>query len=298
MSRVIKIIIEVIIGALIIVLFVSFYAYYTYTHPTKIRMTRTPAELGASVYEDVVLQTSDGLSLSAWFIPSKSQEEKSPAIIICHGYPGNKDDVLDWGFFLHDDYHLLFFDFRAHGESEGGMASFGAHETEDLAAAVNYLEGRSGVEADKIGVMGFSMGGVVGLMGASENEAIKAVVADSPYADLNTMVNEVYRNYSIFRAPFVELTKIWAQVLASVNTDEVSAVEAVKNTETPLMLIHVIDDDQIPSENAQRIYDAAAGPKDIWIVAGRDHGQAYWLEQMEYERRVKDFFGKYLNSDG
>jgi dipeptidyl aminopeptidase/acylaminoacyl peptidase len=293
MSRIIKLIIEVIISALMIVIFVSFYAYYTYTRPSKIGMTRTPGELGAN-YENVWLQTSDGLSLSAWFVPRNNLEEKSPAIIICHGYPGNKDDVLDWGYFLHPDYHLLYFDFRAHGESRGSTVSFGANEIKDLIAAVNYLTNSNDVEQNNIGVMGFSMGGVVGLLGAQENMAIKAVVADSPYADLNTMIKEVYQNYSIFRTPFIELTKLWAQVLAGVNTDQVSAVEAVKNMDTPLMLIHVINDDQIPQENSQRIYDAAHEPKYLWIVAGDGHGQAYWLEQEEYQRRVRDFFAQYL----
>ncbi len=286
-----KVLIEVIVISVVLVLGISYYVFHTYVHPSRMLMVTTPEDLGIS-FEEIDFQTEDGLVLKGWFVPSEAKSNK--VIIITHGYPANKSDVLDWGIFLQEEYNLLYFDFRAHGRSQGDTATFGYHEQKDIAAAINYLKTRNDVNPNRIGVMGFSMGGVAGLLSATSGSEIKAVVADSPYASLEGMVKEVFRGYSFFRWPFVEMDKLWVKWFLKFDIAEISLAQKANQIKTPVLLIHAQNDPVIPSSNSQTIYDNLAGPKEIWLTDSSDHGANYYLFKKEYERKVLGFFKEYL----
>ena len=82
-------------------------------------------------------------------------------------------------------YNVLMFDFRGHGRSEGQHVSMGYYERQDLLGAVDYLQ-RWGI--DRVGVMGFSMGGAVAMATAPHSEAIRAVVSDGGFACLSDAI--------------------------------------------------------------------------------------------------------------
>lgn len=109
-------------------------------------------------------------------------------IILLHGYPADKGDILPSLAFLNERYNLFLFDFRYLGQSEGLYSTAGAKETDDLASAIEYLKSR-GVE--EVGVWGFSMGGAVALMSIKKIPEIKAVVSEASYANLGLMAREL-----------------------------------------------------------------------------------------------------------
>ncbi|PIY95684.1 MAG: hypothetical protein COY66_06165 [Candidatus Kerfeldbacteria bacterium CG_4_10_14_0_8_um_filter_42_10] len=286
-----KILIEL---AIIIVgwaLVVSFFAFYTSIRPKKIIGSVTPESFGYQ-YQAVSFKTEDGLNLKGWFVPSKT----SPAgtIIVLHGYPAEKGDVLTWALFLHDRYNLLFFDFRYFGESEGSYTTIGWKEQKDLQAAVSYLKTRSDVDPQKIGVMGFSLGGAVAIMGAGNIPEVKAVVADSPYATLDDLADMLFRRFSILKKPLIWSAKQWSKLFLKFDFSQVSPLAAARNSATPLLLIHGDQDRQIPLEQSKKIFEAAKGPVELWQVNGADHGGAYFQNKEIYESKVLGFFEKYL----
>ena len=287
-----KVLVEVIVISVVLVLGISYYVFHTYVYPPKMLMVTTPEDLDIN-YENVSFQTEDDLTLQGWFV--RSAERSDQAIIITHGYPANKSDVLGWGKFLQEKYNLFYFDFRAHGKSQGNTATFGYHEQKDIAAAINYLKTRDEINPNRIGVMGFSMGGVTGLLSAAQGLEIKAVVADSPYASLSAMVNEVFRGYSFLKWPFVELTRLWAKWILKFDFNEISLEQKANQISTPVLLIHAQNDPVIPSSNSQTIYDNLAGPKEIWLTDSSDHGANYYLFKEEYQTKVLDFFEQYLD---
>lgn len=286
-----KTLLEIFIIIIAWFLIVSFFAFYTSIHPKKIASTINPSEFGYQ-YEKVSFKTEDGLTLKGWFIPAK----KSPAktIIILHGYPADKGDVLTWGIFLHEKYNLLFFDFRYCGESEGKYTSVGFYEVKDLKAAVRYLATRQDVDSKNIGAMGFSLGGAVALMGAKDIPEIKAVVADSSFATLNDMAEMLFQRFFFLKKPLVFMTSIWSRIFLKVDPSKVSPEKTVNMSHTPLLLIHGDKDKQIPLRNSQKIFESANNPKELWVVKGADHGEAYFLKKEEYEQKVLNFFGSYL----
>lgn len=286
-----KILIELFVITIAWFLIVSFFAFYTSIHPKKFKSNQTPASFDFE-YEKVIFKTEDGLTLKGWFVPSKSPPAKT--IIVLHGYPAEKGDVLNWAIFLQEKYHLFFFDFRYFGESEGKYTTVGYQERMDLKAAVKYLSTRKDTDPQKIGVMGFSLGGAVALISASEIPQIKAVVADSPYATLEQMTESLFQRFFFLKKPMVLLIKMWARIWLKVNLEEVSPVASVENSTTPLLLIHGEKDRQIPAEHSRKIFQSAKEPKEIWIVSGADHSEAYYQNKEIYEQKVLEFFGRWL----
>lgn len=278
-------IIRLIIYFFIIVSAVSFYCFLISVRPPRFQSDITPEELGIKDYEEIKLKTSDGISLSAWYIPASIKTDK--AIIVCHGYPADKGDVLGLATFLHHDYNLLLFDFRGLGKSGGKFVTAGAKEINDFNSAVDYLLKRG---MKSIGAYGFSMGAAVILL--ANNPAVKAIVSNSSYARLEMLINEIYSRFGYFKAPFVMMTKLWAKILLGINTSRINPVDTIKGNSIPLFLIHSEKDSQIPIKHFMLLRQARPSAE-YWIIPEADHGElgSFWLE---YQRKIKNFFNRYL----
>ena len=84
----------------------------------------TPLDYGATEYEDVEIQTADGITLAGWFVPPR--EKPGPVIVLLHGARGDRRGVAWHARQLIDaDYGLLLYDQRALGESTGETVSLG-----------------------------------------------------------------------------------------------------------------------------------------------------------------------------
>ena len=100
------------------------YAYFA-THPWRFPIRVTPTAHGLA-YEDIVFSAADGIRLSGWLIPASADNDKRAAVIVCHGYPMNRQEMLPHAALLHEaGFTTLLFDFRALGESEGDLCSVG-----------------------------------------------------------------------------------------------------------------------------------------------------------------------------
>ena len=200
--------------------------------------------------------------------------------------------------FLHPGFHLLFFDFRYFGDSDGAYTTAGLLETRDVEAAVAYLQRREDVDPSRVGALGFSMSAAALIL--TRSSGIHAIVADSAYASLEELIE---RQFFFFpgplKWPFVALTKVWAHLLLGVDVTQAAPMEAVRKLRTPLLLIHGADDSQIPAFHTREIA-ANADPSltEVWIVPGADHGLAHAQEGARYEARVLQFFLRHLAEQG
>jgi len=180
-------IIRIVVIALGFFFVTSLWGFYISIRPPRIVSSLTPKLLQLD-YENVWFKTSDGLTLSGWFIPGKAATKKT--LILLHGYPADKGDILPALSFLQKNYNLFLFDFRYLGESEGKYSTAGAKEVNDLLAAIQFLKTK-GIE--EVGVWGFSMGGAVALMSIKKAPEIKAVVSEASYASLAQMAAELFK---------------------------------------------------------------------------------------------------------
>lgn len=259
--------------------------------PPTFRTSDDPGRYGLR-YEHVSFPTSDGLTLWGWFIPAAlpGPTGKQATILVGHGYPFDKANILRHALFLHSRFHLLLFDFRYFGESEGAYTTAGLLETRDVEAAVAYLKQRQDVDPARIGALGFSMSAAAFILSRSPD--IHAIVADSAYASLEKLIErQFFFLPGPLKWPFVALTMFGARLLLGVDVKQAAPAEAVRQLTTPLLLIHGDADSQIPVIHSREIAaNADQSLTELWVVPGADHGFAHALEGARYETRVLQFF--------
>ena len=157
------------------VLGVSLWSFWMAVRPPRLAIPGTPAEYRLPA-QDLTITTADGVRLAAWLIPDAARRapRDTAAIVLLHGYPANKADLLPIAGALHARFTVLLVDFRSFGKSEGRATTLGFRERSDLRSAVDALAQRGHA---RIGVFGYSLGGAVALLGAAEDPRIRAVAA-------------------------------------------------------------------------------------------------------------------------
>lgn len=277
---------SILIIILLFLVVLSLWGFYNAVKPPRLISPVTPKDLGLD-YEDVSFITKDNIKIAGWFIPNQQKSVKK-TIILLHGYPADKGNILPALAFLRQSHNLLFFDFRYFGQSGGSYSTAGAKETEDLLAAVRFLKSR-GIE--EIGVWGFSMGGAVALMTANRAPEIKTVVAESSYARLSALAPALY-GIPILKYPLGILTSVWAKLFLNINAWNVAPAESAKNLNKPVLIIHSKNDEVIPFAHALLIQkDLENNPRaEFWFKENLIHGQL----GEEYQKRIGEFFKKHL----
>jgi len=274
-------------GLVFFFLVISLAGFYSAVRPTRITSKVTPRTLGLA-YEDITLRTSDNVTLAGWFIPH--QNDKAKTIILLHGYPADKGNILPSLSFLSEHYHLLLFDFRYLGASQGSYSTIGAKETADLTAAIEWLKDRGHTE---LGLWGFSLGGAVALMTAPQHPEVKSVVAEASYASLDELAPQLYLLPGV-RYPLAWLTKLWGRLFLGLDTKNVSPALAVENLHIPVLIIHSTNDKVIDFSHAKRIQQALHhnSQAEFWFQENLIHGQL----SEEYKQRLTHFFAQHLGN--
>lgn len=129
------------------------------------------------------LTSTDGTPLAGWYIPASAPiGPGGPTVVIVHGFGSNKSRMLPFAAVLHDNYNLVLFDQRNHGQSGGTETTLGVYERSDLEAVVDWL--RATKHPSAVAVFGSSMGSATALGAIADGMAVNAVVLDSAPASL------------------------------------------------------------------------------------------------------------------
>jgi len=268
-----------------LIFIVALLQFLSAIHPWRFYSSNTPDKYGLE-YQNISFKTSDKIEIRGWLIQS---EQAKATVIVGHGYPFDKGNILPLVKFLYPNHNLLLYDHRYFGESSGLITSAGLKETKDVEAAVKFIKKRFGKK--HIALYGFSMSAAAMLM-AKVN--VSAIIADSPYADLEKMIQHIYAAFGPLKFPFVFTTNILASIFLGAHPKQVSPAARIKQSNIPVLLIHGDKDTQIPVENAYIINESAKNVE-LWIVKGSDHGQAHFQKKTEYERRVNNFLRKHMS---
>ncbi|MBU1029389.1 alpha/beta fold hydrolase [Patescibacteria group bacterium] len=282
--------VDILVIILVPLLFSTMLGIYGMIRPKQLIGVATPEHYGFD-YENVSFVTEDDIRIAGWYIP-RSGEPTDQAIIVLHGYPTDKGDLLARSKFLSIDYNLLLIDFRYFGQSEGKYTTLGVTETRDLRAAIHFLQDRG---TKRIGVYGFSLGGAVALLAVPlVGNQIDAVVSEAAYSDLIIMIEGMYRYLGPLSRPFVWTTRMTAELLLGVDLEQVSPAEAVRESTLPILLVHSREDKVTNFENALRIQDALINnPAAEFLFF--DHGNQ-GAASTEFAQVTRDFFIKHLSN--
>jgi pimeloyl-ACP methyl ester carboxylesterase len=209
-------------------------------------------------------------------------------VVVLHGYPANKADLLPIAGALHSRFTVLLVDFRSFGTSDGRVTTLGFRERADLRAAVDALAQRGHT---RIGVFGYSLGGAVAILGAAEDRRIRAVAAWAPFADLRVLARDLYGVFWVLKYPVVELMVLWGRLFLGGDITRPSPEIAAARLTIPVQIWASRDDDQIPFTHAERLQKALANnPR-----AEFQFGRGLHNERAEgFERRLVEFFARSL----
>lgn len=268
------------------------FAYFS-THPRRRTLRRTP-EAHDLPFEEVSFLAPDSVRLAGWFLPSPGARA---GIILCHGFPNNRWEMMDWARLLHPaGYHLLLFDFRALGHSEGELCSIGHYETGDLLGAVEYMTSRPEMRDLPLGVFGLSMGGAVALMATAQEERIAAVATHGAYATLERAIAQHCRLYfGPLGKTMHKPTAWWGRRWFDFDPREVSPLEAIQRiAPRPVLLFHGGRDLIVNPNDAHALYAAAGEPKQLHWLPYSWHASIHPAERKEYEATLLDFFANNL----
>jgi len=230
-----------------------------------------PTDIGLE-FEDVALTTSDGVTLSAWFIPS---EESRGTVLFCHGNAGNISHRLDSiRIFNRLGLDILIFDYRGYGESEGSPDETGTYR--DAEAAWRYLVETRDVDPDRIVVFGRSLGGAVAAW-LAERHTPAMLIVESSFVSLADVGSRLY--------PYLPVS-----LIIRYRYDTAACLAGVG---CPVLVVHSRDDETMPYDQALRLFQAAREPKRLLEISG-SHNQGFMTSGVVYLDGLEDFIAEYL----
>jgi len=254
----------------------------------------TPYEFQAD-YEDVELVTADGVAFGAWYF---RQPGSPQTIIVSGGHKGQRQGALGISVSLwRKGFNVILYSYRGMPGSDRAPITFGIKEVLELQAAIAFARKR--IPNARIGLLGYSMGAVVSILGAAGEPGVQALILDSPFSYLRRLLVENVRSASkLPGTPFVWLAGLlfWQRTRCTLSAcrpiDVLSALEP-----RPLFFIHGGADAITNVNHSRRLYDAYRGPREIWIVQGAPHTGAYFADRPLYVERVAGFFARHLGLD-
>lgn len=225
-------------------------------------MKFVPAGAGASgvcpPYVEVVrFPTTEGLTLEGRMYPPLCERPasekdthqyprlpesyKKAVVLHCHGVADNDCSAMAC-FFTESGFRVFQFDYRGFGHSDKADPT-NTGFADDAVAALHYLRTRPDVDPDRVLIYGHSMGGAyalaAGAAARAEGKPVRAVVTADAFSSWRLVANH--------HLPIIGF------IFGGVNgPDPVDYARGLGDT--PLLILHVQDDEAVPVENAFRLY--------------------------------------------
>ena len=238
----------------------------------------TPGELGLD-FEDVTLTTTDGVRLSAWYIPAENAEF---TILFCHGNGGNIAHRLDSvNVFRSLGLNCFVFDYRGYGNSTGKLSEEGTYT--DARTAYRWLVQEKKIPPSRIIIFGRSLGGTVAAKLAGEVEA-KSLVIESTFTSYADIGRKFY--------PYMPV-KQFARF--NYNT-----LDYIRQVHCPTMIIHSRNDEVVPFEFGLELYETANEPSEFVEIFG-SHNDGFLVSNGIYRKawnKWLSFLKEYKSQDG
>ncbi len=216
--------------------------------------------VGASPGEDVWLTTTDDVRIHGWYV---EHPDAVASLLWFHGNAGNIESRRHLLLRLRDlPANVLIIDYRGYGKSEGSPDEPGVYR--DAQAAWEWLAARA--EPERIIIFGISLGGGPACELATQVDC-GGLVLESIFTSAKDMSSRVI--------PFLPVR--W---LMRTHFDNLSKIAKIK---APKLLIHSRADDVVPFAMGERLFEAAASPKEhAWFDEANHnnltmvHGDAYY----------------------
>ncbi len=257
----------------------------------KQRVSVAAGALKSSKSKQVEIVSHDGLQLIGHW---SECEEPKRIIIAMHGWRSSwaNDFGMIADFWKANNCNVLYVEQRGQNNSAGDYMGFGMLERYDCLDWIKWVNEQN---ADRLPIYlaGVSMGAATVLMTTELElpETVHGVIADcgftSPHAIWKHVVeNNLHMPYGIHEKAVNNYCKRKIRCGAK----DVSAVNAMKKCNIPVLFVHGTDDKLVPVEMTYENYKACKAAKRLLIVPGAEHAMSYFMNREGYEKELKEFW--------
>ena len=231
---------------------------------------------------------NDGLKLAGEFY---NFGNKKTAVFLC-----GRSECLMYGYFyakpyIESNYNVLFIDPRAHGLSEGTIATAGIKESRDLIAWMKYIKEKYGQE--KFVTHCLCVGGSCGLLAATDiegKELVEKVVLDGAFINFKDSYTRHYVDLGHKKFPVLYLIWFWFRVYTKESASKSDMLACLKKIDVPVLFLHSKNDKYSVPENAELMFKETKTPNKqiVWFDKG-SHSHIRNHETEKYDNSIKKF---------
>jgi uncharacterized protein len=250
--------------------------------PTNHPIGNPPASLHV---EKVEFPSASGATIHGWFVAGQPGQG---AVVLLHGVHADRRTTVARAEFLsRAGYAVLLFDFQGHGESLGRQITFGFLESRDATAAVNFIHQK--LPGEKIGVIGISMGAAAALV-AAPPLPVSALVLESCYPTIYQATEDrMSERFGFLGRLATPLLLCQLKPRLGISLDDLKPIERARKVSIPKFFIAGTADKLTTEQESKALFNAAAEPKELWLVDGAAHVDLQAFAAAEYEKRILGF---------
>ena len=258
------------------------------TNPEQSTIGDPPNGLAA---ESVKFSSASGSMIHGWLVTAQPSKG---VVVLMHGIRSNRRVMIPRAEWLRrEGYSVLLFDFQGHGESPGTHITAGYLESRDATAAVDFV--RETFPGQKVAVIGVSMGAVAAVL-AEPPLPVDAMVLESCYPTIYQAVADRLGNRLGMAGRLATPLLTWQlRPRLGFGADDLCPIRQVPKLTVPKFFIAGLIDRETTAEEAQALYDAAAEPKQLWMVDNAAHVDMLAVAGAEYKKRVLEFLAAHLD---
>lgn len=239
----------------------------------------------------------DRLKLVGYLLKAKDSHKY---IIMCHGFLGSHKEMIKNALYLNKKgFNCLLVDARAHGDSQGRYRGMGYLERIDMLYWIDMIMKQD--KDCKIALYGRSMGATTVMFTACEEtmpENVKCVVEDCGYGSVDDEFKyQITRKYHLPSFPIVIMASELCKSYAKYSFEEANLFRIIDKNPYPTLFIHGDQDDFVPYENLDMLYDRATCEKEKYVVEGAGHCFAFIKDPEKYYDTMLGFINRHMSSD-
>lgn len=233
--------------------------------------------------ESIEFTASDGVSIKGYFFPGATPA----AVIVLPAFNNSRGSELHYAQILNSaGFSVVTLNSRVC--SSPGRVSLGYDEVLDAQAAYAYLKTRSDVDAQRVGLFGFSSAGATAIMAAARMPDIRSVVAMGGYHNYADALGKSDQ----FLVNLYQQGVRWAYRLFTGHDisvlDPLSSIE--KLPPRPLFLIYGSREVSLPGARIMLERALSLGiDAHLWVMEGADHGDYVVLDPEGFREQVVRF---------